>query len=849
MNVGAGRPWLGVAGFALLLSLGLSSASWAQSDELSVLDAQVIKLYQAGKYSDASSVAERALALSEQLYGPSHPNVAVALNDLAELYRAEGRYADAEPITRRALAIRETALGRDDPGVAQSLNLLAELCRAQGRYAEAEPLLKRALAIYESAFGPDSLDVAPSLNNLALLYQGEGRYAEAEPLYRRALAIMEKTLGPEHSDVAQALNNLADLYREEGHYAEGKSLLKRALAIREGAFGPDHPVVAESLTTLAALYDAEGRYADTEPLLKRALAIDEKALGPDHPDIASLLNDLAEVYRVEERVAEAVPLYERALAIREKVLGADHPDLATNINNLALAYVAERRYADAETLYKRALAIDEKALGADHPVVAVLLNNMADPYIAEKRYADAEALLKRALAIHEKALGPDHPDVATDLNSLAVLDHARQRYPESGASLNRVLAIREKALGPDHPEVAIALDNLAWLASTQQDWIQAAAYWRRSTGILIRRAERGAVGRSQGEKGKGEAERLSWQGRSLVKSAYHIAAAQQEAEPRLAADMFESAQWAQSSEAAQSLAQMAVRGASGKPQLAALVRERQDLLAEWQRGDAARTAAASQPPEKRNKEAEAANTARLSAIDTRIAEIDQELGKDFPDYAALVSPKAMSLADVQGQLGEDEALILFLDTPDWKPTPEETFIWVVSKTESRWVRTDIGTKGLQDRVVALRCGLDYDGSWDVSGSRCAELLETTYSEADHQNGKPLPFDLGRAYALYTALFGRVGDLIKDKHLLIVPSGALTQLPFQVLVTEQPNPSLIGAEALRQAKWLIRGHAVTVLPSVSSLKALRQLAKESRRQPRPDRVWQSAARWVTRQLSQ
>jgi tetratricopeptide (TPR) repeat protein len=163
MDVGAARPWLGVAGFVLLLGLGLSGASWAQSDELSVLNRQVVQLYQAGKYSDASSVAERALALSEQLYGPSHPNVAVALNDLAELYRAEGRYADAEPITRRALAIRETALGRDDPIVAQSLNLLAELCRAQGRYVEAEPLLKRAVAIYESAFGPDSLDVAASL--------------------------------------------------------------------------------------------------------------------------------------------------------------------------------------------------------------------------------------------------------------------------------------------------------------------------------------------------------------------------------------------------------------------------------------------------------------------------------------------------------------------------------------------------------------------------------------------------------------------------------------------------------------------------------------------------------------
>ena len=39
--------------------------------------------------------------------------------------------------------------------------------------------------------------------------------------------------------------------------------------------------------------------------------------------------------------------------------------------------------------------------------------------------------------------------------------------------------------------------------------------------------------------------------------------------------------------------------------------------------------------------------------------------------------------------------------------------------------------------------------------------------------------------LYKGLFGEVEDFIKGKQLLIVPSGPLTQLPFQVLVTAPP----------------------------------------------------------------
>ena len=285
--------------------------------------------------------------------------------------------------------------------------------------------------------------------------------------------------------------------------------------------------------------------------------------------------------------------------------------------------------------------------------------------------------------------------------------------------------------------------------------------------------------------------------------------------------MFQTAQWAQGSEAAASLAQMAARGAKGDPGLATIVRERQDLVAEWQKLDGVRTAAVSQAPDKRDRAAEAANVTRLAAIDTRIADIDKRLAMDFPDYAALSRPEPLSVEEVQAQLRADEALVLFLDTPAWKPTPEETFVWVVTKTDMRWVRSDLGTPALTREVAALRCGLD-GGAWEGDGAaKCADLLGIAPDKAPKGNA-PLPFDTARAHALYKALLGPVEDLIRDKHLLIVPSGPLTQLPFQVLVTAASATS----GDYRSAAWLARRHAITVLPAVSSLKALRRVAKPS-----------------------
>jgi tetratricopeptide (TPR) repeat protein/CHAT domain-containing protein len=816
----------------LLLVFAAPMLALAQgTDDLDALNKQFVTLYGQGKYAEAIEVAKRSLALAEKKFGPDHRLVGTALNNLAELHRAQGRFAEAEPLYKRAIAIDEKALGRDHTEVGTDLNNLGELYRAQGRYAETEPLYKRAIAIDEKALGPNHPTVGIFLNNLALLYQTQGRYGEAEPLYKRSLAIREKALGPNHPTVGIFLNNLALLYKSQGRYAEAEPLYKRALTIAEVALGPEHPTVGQSLNNLAELYRAQGRYGEAEPLYKRCLAIFEKALGSDHPDVGTELNNLALLYQTQGRYGEAEPLYKRSLVIREKALGSDHRDIGTSLNNLALLYQSQGRTAEAEQPYKRALAIFEKALGPEHPTVGQSLNNLAELYRAQGRYGEAEPLYTRAVAISEKALGSDHPDVASGLNNLALLYQATGRYVEAERQLKRALAIAEKALGPDHPNVGSTLSNLAELYFVQQDWTRSADYWRRSTSVIIRRAQRGLSDGSAAMTGKGksEAAQLSYRFFVLVKAGHRVALGGRAPNASIAQEMFETAQWAFASEAAASLAQMAVRGAKGDPRLAAVVRERQDLVAEWEKRDGVRTAAVSQAPNKRDRQSEAANVARLDAVDARITEIDKQLKAEFREYVALVKPASLSVEQVQADLHPDEALVLFLDTPEWKPTSEETFIWVVTKTESRWVRSELGTPSLRREVAALRCGLD-DALWNDPDSydKCAELVKKHRSEANisGQSATILPFDRDRAHTLYKALFSQIEDVIKDKHLLIVPSGALTQFPFQVLITDKPGTDASGEDGFRSASWLVRKHALTVLPSVSSLKALRELAKDS-----------------------
>jgi tetratricopeptide (TPR) repeat protein len=260
------------------------------------------------------------------------------MNDLGLLLNAKALHAEAEPLLRRALAIDERSLGPSHPNVAIRLSNVAQLLKATNRLVEAEPLMRRAISIFEKDFGPEHPNVAAVLGNLAGLLQATDRLQEVEPLRRRALAIDEKFYGPDHPEVATDLSNLALSLHAANRLVEAEPLIRRALAIDEKSFGVDHPKVAIRLNNLAGLLQATDRLIEAEPLMRRALAIDEKSFGPDHPDVAIDLNNLANLLQITNRLVEAEPLMQRTVAIFiefTRRTGHHHPHLDAAFANYA----------------------------------------------------------------------------------------------------------------------------------------------------------------------------------------------------------------------------------------------------------------------------------------------------------------------------------------------------------------------------------------------------------------------------------------------------------------------------------------------------------------------------------
>lgn len=810
---------LGMAVFAVL-PLVFCTTLRADLNELPVLMRQITELARQGKFTDAIPLAKSMVASAEKHVGRDHQIYATSIATLADLYGLKGNNGKAERLHYRALQLREKVLGPDHADVAASLASLANIYVATARYHDAETALENALRIRRHALSKKHPDYGFTFVSLGRLKFIKLRFDEAGRLFERALKLFAKHLDADHIYIPTTLNNLAEVRKAEGRYQDTERLLRQALAINQKKHGPDSHLIGPNLNNLADLYRLQGRYDAAETLMRRHFAIVEAALGAGHPNVATSLNNLALMLTAQGRPDEARSLLQRALNMQEKALGADHPDVASTLNNLADALAWSGRRDRARELLQRSLAIRETHFGAHHLALSGNLDNLAALLILQQRYEDAEPLLRRAHTIRTKQLSKGHPRLAQSFNNLGVVLDNLGRHTEAAQMHQQALEIREALLGPEHPHLAISLNNLGANRLDEGNWREAYNFFQRSNGIWIarRHARAARTHSSTGGNQDVEFKRFPDSFLGFIRASFELFDASHEtADGALSDGAFKALQWALRTDAADAIAKMSARIAAGSGPLSVLVRKQQDLAGKALALDATLLAQMSKPSSGRNFKAEDGLKQRIAEIVTSGEAIHDQLARRFPQHAALTNLAPLSITTTQHLLRPDEALYTVAITESGG------FAWLVTATDARWVRVPLTRAEIREHVAALRCGLDATAWARSSEHDCLKLLPA----APMFDGLSVPFDLMRANALYRALFGNVEDLIAGKKLLIVPSGALASLPFHVLVVQQPNEAFPSNPSdYADVAWLVKRHAIAVLPSVANLHALRRLALAS-----------------------
>ncbi|MDP6786174.1 MAG: CHAT domain-containing protein [Rhodospirillales bacterium] len=669
---------------------------------------------------------------------------------------------------------RNSKTGRtaEPPPVSVTALLEEALAHLQaGNPAQAEPLLR--LLLERDANNADGLHL------LGLVAYQARRAEEAEDLIARAIAAGGDDPAF-HSNHGAALNSL-------GRPAEAEAACRRAVDL-----APDYAEAHNNLGLALELQDRPDEAAET---YRRAIALE--------PGNAHALNNLGNVLRRQDDLDGAVQAYRRSVAAA--------PDFAMAQANLGAALREAGMVEEALTAGRRAVALAaEYAEGHNALGGTLLAAGDAEGALEafrravelEPRYAEAGINLAAALFTLDRALEAevayrrvldDDPGLAAAHNGLGVVLLAIGRLDEAVASFRRAVELM--------PRYAEALYNLATSRALEIDDADIAAMegFRKAIPVVLSRSR-------QSDDEDSDVAAADQQLAMVLESYIDLLAdvsgtdLERQAGIDAAAEAFRLADVARGQSVQSAVAASGARAAADSPELAELVRGEQDTAKQTATLFALLADVLASPTDQQDAAAVETLRSKIDQLRDARAVMMEEIEERFPEYAELTNPKPATIDQARAILRPGEALIATY------VGARKTYVWAVPRDGAvAFTKADEGREDLEDTVALLRSSLEPN----------AQTL-----------GDIPDFDVDVAHGLYDSLFKPVeAGWKKAKSLLVVAHGPLGYLPPSLLPTA---PSAMGEEggALfsnhRDVAWLDKSHAVTLLPSVASLKTLRSL---------------------------
>jgi CHAT domain-containing protein len=119
-------------------------------------------------------------------------------------------------------------------------------------------------------------------------------------------------------------------------------------------------------------------------------------------------------------------------------------------------------------LFEKAVVMSRDVLGEGHTNTAMVYNNMALNLSKQGKHARAEPAFVKATEIVRKSCGEEHPAIAAVSTNRAMNLYARGKYMEARPLFDEALSLFRRKLGEEHPHTA---DCCVWVAMNA--WKQA----------------------------------------------------------------------------------------------------------------------------------------------------------------------------------------------------------------------------------------------------------------------------------------------------------------------------------------------------------------------------------------
>ena len=398
--------------------------------------------------------------------------------------RSQGNYPEALARYRIAQNIAEQ-IG-DQAGMADTLINIGIVHESQSDYAQAIERYQKSLSLSEAS--GNKAGASRALLNIGIAYYSQGDYAQAIEHYQKSLSLSE-ALG-DNTGVSKALNNIGAAYQSRGDYAQAIEHYRKSMALFENL--GDKAGVSSMLYNIGNAHQRQGDYAQALDYYQKSLAMFE-ALG-DKAMVSRTMNDIGNINSRQGDYAQALEHYRKSLEIFEAL--GDKAGVSRTLGAIGLVYSRQGDYAQALEHYRKSLALSEVL--RDKAVISVIMNNIGEVHRLQGEYAQALEYYRKSLALSE-ALG-DKAGISGTLGNIGIVHFRQGEYAQALEYYRKSLALSE-ALGRKE-EIGSALGNIGNVHFKQSDYAQALEYYRKSLAMFEALGDKAKAGSALGAAGR-----------------------------------------------------------------------------------------------------------------------------------------------------------------------------------------------------------------------------------------------------------------------------------------------------------------------------------------------------------
>lgn len=200
------------------------------------------------------------------------------LGKLMYIYKNNKDTTGQEYVLQEQIELYSVLLGENDPIVAVACNNLAELYRSTKDFDNAEKYYNQALNIYKQDTTKLS-EEASVLNNLATMLMFRKEYDKAKEIYLKVINIKKaeaRLNAPKAEELALVYNNLATLFVYQKKYKDALNYFNLSLKIMENLSEKNEQTLINLYKNMAYLYNLTGDKENAKILTDKAKTLENK---------------------------------------------------------------------------------------------------------------------------------------------------------------------------------------------------------------------------------------------------------------------------------------------------------------------------------------------------------------------------------------------------------------------------------------------------------------------------------------------------------------------------------------------------------------------------------------------